>query len=296
MREELNGVFVPVTTPYCEDGSVNFAALKKNIEFYASTGLAGCHVLGTNGENKSLSMDEKLHIVKKVLKYRGNLKIIAGCAFESTWETIEAASEFASLGVDYITLMAPSYYKQRMTDRALFGYFTDVASSAGVPCIVYNAPMYCGGIVLSPELVKELCGHENIVAMKDSSVGNIENYLAAIDGRIDLLAGSANFFLNALISGCSGGVISLSTVFPELVVKLYELFAAKEYDEAFCLNKRILRLNKAISGKHGVAGVKYAMDLVGLSGGEPRAPLMPLDENDKRNMADFLVKEGMLHA
>ena len=220
--------------------------------------------------------------------------MIAGCAYESTWETIAAASQYSALGVDCITLMAPAYYKQRMTDKTLMRYFTEVASASEIPCIIYNAPMYCGGITLSAELMRELCRHENIVALKDSSVGNIDYYLAAVDGKIGVLAGSASFFLNALFSGCSGGIISLSTVFPELVCKLYDLFVQKNYGEALVLNRLILRLNKAISGKHGVAGVKYAMDLLGFEGGAPREPLLPLDENEKAEMAAFLSKEGVL--
>ncbi len=294
MKSQLNGVFVPITSPFLKSGPIDYKALEKNIEFYASTELVGCHVLGTNGENKSLSMDEKLRIVKTVIKKKGNLKVIAGCAFESTWETAASAEKYTDLGVDYVTLMAPSYYKQRMTDNILLNYFMDVASAVKVPCIIYNAPLYCGGIIISPGVIAELSKHENIIGLKDSSVGNIENYLDAVNGRIDILAGSANFFQAALMAGCSGGIISLSTVFPQLICKLYNLFIKKKYDEMIALNKRIIYINRSISGRYGVAGIKCAMDLAGISGGAPRAPLKMLDENEKTELASLLKREQLL--
>src|SRR5665647_966798 len=95
------------------------------------------------------------------------------------------------------------------------------------------------------------------------------------------MAGSANFFMTTLFMGGVGGVISLANAFPAITNQLYELTVAKEYEKAIALNDRILQLNKSVSGKGGVAAVKYAMDLAGLVGGNPRLPLMPLEEDIK---------------
>lgn len=291
-KKNIQGVYVPVTTPFRKNETVDYKALASNIEYYASQGLAGCHVLGTNGENKSLSQEEKLDVLKTVHAQKNKMIVVAGCAFESTGETIAMAGLYASCGADYLTLMAPSYFKQRMTDRVLYRYFTDVASASPVPCIIYNAPQNAAGIILSRELVHDLSWHENIVALKDSSIGNIENYLEVAGDRIDVLAGSANYFLNALLAGSSGGIISLATVYPKQVLQLFELFSNKQYEEALRINRHLIHLNKTISGKYGVAGLKYYMDLVDLKGGGVRLPLLPLSRREKRELALLFDQEA----
>jgi 4-hydroxy-2-oxoglutarate aldolase len=139
-----------------------------------------------------------------------------------------------------------------------------------------------------------LTKHPNIVGVKDSSTGNIESFLLAVRDNFNVMPGSANFFVNGLIMGAPGGVISLANVFPEITCKLYELTVAKKYDEAFKLNERVIQLNKTVSGTGGVAAVKYAMDLAGLYGGNPRLPLLPLADDIKKKIQDYLKKEELI--
>ncbi|MEN6339035.1 MAG: dihydrodipicolinate synthase family protein, partial [Clostridiaceae bacterium] len=158
----------------------------------------------------------------------------------------------------------------------------------------YCAPQFTGGITLSNSLVKQLAAHPNIVGMKDSSTGNMDGYLMAAPADFCVMAGSANFFLSALIGGATGGVISLANAFPEITVKLYDLFKAGAYSACFALNREILLLNGAVSGKGGVAAVKYAMDLAGFAGGYPRLPLLPLEEADKASIQRALSEKGLI--
>ena len=130
--------------------------------------------------------------------------------------------------------------------------------------------------------------------MKDSSKGNIEGFLFAVRDQMNVMAGSADFFMNTLFMGGTGGVVSLANVFPAIVNDLYKLILAKDYEKAFALNEKVLRLNKGVSGSGGVAGVKYGMDLAGLCGGEPRLPLLPLADDAKAKMETFLKKEGLI--
>ena len=94
--------------------------------------------------------------------------------------------------------------------------------------------------------------------------------------------------------GGSGGVVSLANVFPGIVNDLYKLICKEKYKEAFALNERVLQLNKGVSGAGGVAAVKYAMDLAGLRGGEPRLPLLPLPEENRIKIRTLLETEGMI--
>jgi 4-hydroxy-2-oxoglutarate aldolase len=295
MEKKLMGVFAPITTPFDETGEVAYDKLKDNMEFYAKSKLKGYLALGSNGENKSLTNDEKEKVLETIIKNKGPEQVVmAGCIFESTKETIEFARIAQGLNADFITLLPPSYFKKQMSDPVLLRYFTDVATSLTTPCLVYNAPQFCGGTTLSVNLVKDLAKHPNIVGIKDSSTGNIESFLLAVRDTFNVMPGSANFFVNGLIMGAPGGVISLANVFPEITCKLYELTVNKQYDEAFRLNEKILLLNKSVSGSGGVAAVKYAMDLAGLFGGNPRLPLLPLGDDAKQKIEDYLKKEGLI--
>jgi 4-hydroxy-2-oxoglutarate aldolase len=289
------GVFAPITTPFDSQGEVAYDKLKGNMGFYAKSPLKGYLALGSNGENKSLTNSEKAKVLETIINNKGKEQVVmAGCIFESTRETIEFAKTAQGLGTDFITLLPPSYFKKEMTDPVLLKYFTDVAGSLTTPCLVYNAPQFCGGTTLSVSLVRDLSRHPNIVGVKDSSTGNIESFLLAVRDVFNVMPGSANFFMNGLIMGAPGGVISLANVFPDITCKLYDLTVSKKYEEAFKLNERIIQMNKTVSGSGGVAAVKYAMDLAGLYGGDPRLPLLPLKEDLRTKIQDYLKKENLI--
>ena len=295
MDNRLKGVFAPITTPFTADGEVSWAGLEKNMETYAGSRLAGYLALGSNGENKSLSNPEKEKVLRTIVTRKGKGQLVmAGCIFESTKETIEYAKRFAELGADYLTLLPPSYFAKQMSDPVLLRYFTDVADAVRTPCLVYNAPQFSAGVTLSVGLVKDLAKHPNIVGMKDSSTGNIEGFLFAVRDQFNVMAGSANFFLSALFMGATGGVISLANAFPPIACDLYDLAVSRQYEKAIALNEKVLRLNKAVSGKGGVAAVKYAMDLAGLVGGNPRLPLLPLKDEDRDGLKKALEREEMI--
>jgi 4-hydroxy-2-oxoglutarate aldolase len=296
MEKNLMGVFAPITTPFDEKGEVAYNKLIDNMKFYAKSGLKGYLALGSNGENKSLTTEEKTKVLDTIIKHKGtNQFVMAGCIFESTKETIEFAKIAEGLGSDFITLLPPSYFKKEMTDGVLFRYFSDVANNVKKPCLVYNAPQFCGGTVLSVSLIKDLAKHPNIIGVKDSSnAANIESYLFAVRDSFNVIPGSANFFMNALFMGANGGVISLANIFPDMTCQLYDLVVAKKYEEAFKLNEKVIQTNKSVSGTGGVAAVKYAMDLAGLRGGNPRLPLLPLGDDVKKKIEDYLKKEGLI--
>jgi 4-hydroxy-2-oxoglutarate aldolase len=296
MEKNLMGVFAPITTPFDDKGEVAYDKLIDNMKFYARSGLKGYLALGSNGENKSLTTEEKTKVLDTIIRHKGDKQfVMSGCIFESTKETIEFAKIAEGLGSDFITLLPPSYFKKEMTDAVLLRYFSDVANSVKKPCLVYNAPQFCGGTVLSTGLIKDLAKHPNIVGVKDSSnAANIEGYLFAVRDVFNVIPGSANFFMNALFMGANGGVISLANVFPDMTCELYDLVVAKKYEEAFKLNEKVIQTNKSVSGTGGVAAVKYAMDLAGLYGGLPRLPLLPLGDDTKKKIEDYLKKEKLI--
>ena len=294
-NNRLHGVFAPLSTPFGSNESLDIKGLSSNMERYAESGLHGFLALGSNGENKSLMLEEKFMVLEAVIKNRAkNQPVIAGCIAESLRETLYTARKAESLGCEFVALLPPNYFRRQMTDSVLIRYFTDVADAVRIPCILYNAPAFSGGLMLSPKIVRELASHPNIVGIKDSSAGYIDSYLSVVPDDFTVLAGSINNFFQGLMSGAAGGVISLANSFPQLPLQLYELFETGRYKECIILNRRLLRINNAVSGKGGVASVKASMDLAGFAGGIPRRPLLPLSVEEQGKLAQTLREEGLL--
>ncbi len=294
INKRLQGVFCPLTTPFDDDGRLNTDKLEKNMARYAASPVHGYLILGSNGENKSLRMEEKIRVVKTAVEgKRKDQTAMVASIFESTEETIEFAQIAEELGADFITLLPPSYFKKAMTDEVLIRYFTDVASAVRTPCLLYHAPQFSGTVTFSSRVVEECAKHPNIAGMKDSS-GDMQKHLLNDYGSgFAMMSGSANTFMEALLLGASGGVISLADCVPEVVTRLYQLIIDKKYDEAVQLNRGILIANQKISGKYGVAGVKAAMDICGFSGGIPRLPLLPLKDQDRESLRSVIESLGI---
>jgi 4-hydroxy-2-oxoglutarate aldolase len=293
-RERLSGVFAPVTTPFDEKGNLLFEKMRSNIQKLNSSQLRGYLVLGTNGEFRSLSTEEQMDVLKAVVQSASSDKIImAGTGAESTYVSIDLCRQAAEIGAHYGSLITPFFFAKKMSDKALIQHFVKVAEASPIPVLLYNNPGVTG-ITMSTAVIKEVSSHPKIVGMKDSSPGNLSAYLLNAKPTFSLLAGSANFFFTGLMMGAVGGVLSLADVIPDPCCKLYELGKAQNLEEGRALQYRLMKFNEMVSGKFGVAGVKAAMDFAGFYGGPPRAPLLPLTEDEKRNLKDNLVAAGCL--
>jgi 4-hydroxy-2-oxoglutarate aldolase len=278
MFSPISGIIAPIVTPFLPDEQVDLRGLKKNIRAYAKTSLSGYFMLGTNGESRCLSEVEKLKIIEAVLQEKSPEQVlIVGTGYESTFLTISFTCEVAKLGINYASVIPPSYYKKHLTDEALLSYYHEIADVSPIPVMIYNAPGYIG-TTISTNLLTALSEHPNIAGLKDSSPGQIFQYLVSCKENFAILSGTVNTLLPALLLGASGGVVSLANIFPDLCTELLEIQRKGELTKALPLHTRLVQLNKAISGSFGVAGVKYAMDVIGYVGGLPRRPLLPLKE------------------
>ena len=293
-RERLSGVFAPITTPFRDD-QVDEEGLAYNIEKMNCTGLAGYFALGTNGEFKSLAMEERWRVLDLVVKNRAKDKVImAGCAAESTHESMGLVRRAAELGADMASLLMPSFFAKKMTVEVMERYVRRIADSSPLPVVLYNNPGVAAGVTIRAELLRRLAGHPRLIGIKDSSKETFrENLTAAVPG-FSVLAGSASFFLELLRAGGIGGVLSLANVFPDQCVRLYQAYAAGKAQEADRLNALLVELNSRVSGSFGVAGVKAAMDLAGYRGGEPRHPHLGLKPPEVDQLRAALQASGFL--
>jgi len=294
MAKALAGIFAPITTPFVDE-EVSIDQLKENMKKYAKSSLAGIFALGSNGESKSLTEDEKIETLNVILAEKSeNQLVMAGTGYESTRETIRFSKKVAEVGADFVSVVTPSYFKKRLTDEAMVQYYTDIADAVPIPVLVYNAPGFTG-MTLTPKVIGKLAAHPNIAGMKDSSTGNMNNYILAAGGApFCVLAGTISTLFSALPIGATGGVVSLADAFPEPPCDLYDRFVSGDMEGARELHFKLYALNRAVSGSFGVAGVKYAMELGGLHGGDPRLPLLPLKEEDQQSIRDAVELAGLV--
>jgi 4-hydroxy-2-oxoglutarate aldolase len=219
--------------------------------------------------------------------------VMAGAGYESTHFTIEFGKKVAALGADFVSLVTPSYFKKSLTDDALIRYYTDVADALSIPVLAYNAPGFTG-MTLSDKVVEKISQHPNIAGMKDTSPGNMSSYLSVCGEQFDVLAGTISILYTAMVLGAAGGVVSLGDAFPDPCCELYETWAKGDLPGARKLHYTLFRLNQSVSGASGVAGVKYAMELGGYYGGNPRLPLLPITEEGKKRIRDAAAAAGVI--
>jgi dihydrodipicolinate synthase/N-acetylneuraminate lyase len=177
----LSGIFPPITTPFNPDGEIYYKKIEANVERYSRTPVAGMVVLGSTGEAILLSDQERRDVLKTALAAAAPHKVmIAGTGIESAHETLRLTEYAAELGYDAAMVRTPHYYKKQMWPANLLAFYRTVADRSALPIIIYNFPQ-ATGYDIPAEVVIELAGHPNIVAIKESS-GNLDKVKAMVEG------------------------------------------------------------------------------------------------------------------
>ncbi len=293
MPKKLSGISAPISTPFV-DGEVAYDRLRSNVQKYSETALAGFFALGSNGESMFLNESEKLKVLEVVLQEKADHQIVmAGAGYESTRQTISFSNQVAEMGADFVSILTPSYFKKRLTDDAMIGYYTEVANAVAIPVIAYNAPGFTG-MTLTPKVVEVISRHPNVIGMKDTSRGNMSTYLSVAGNDFDILSGTVSTLFESMLLGAAGGVVSLANAFPAPCCELYEACKAVDLDKARRLHYMLIKLNKSVSGSFGVVGVKYAAEVAGYHGGDPRKPLLPINEEGRLSIRKAIEEAGLM--
>jgi len=293
----LEGVFPPLATPFKHD-ELDVDALKRNIRKYNAAGLSGYLVLGSNGEGVYLNEKEKRLVLEAAREVIPEHKVyMAGVGQESTRETKRWVRIAADAGADCALIVTPHFYKGMMTSEALKKHYGAIAESAPIPILVYNVPQFTG-INLSPSVIEDLAGHENIVGIKDSSgnIGQLAEIIRRTPSDFAVFVGSAPVFFPALCVGAVGGILAVANVIPETCVSLHNKVKEGKFEEAKRLQYDLIPLARWVTTKRGIGGLKMAMDEMGYEGGAPRQPLRrPVEEREdlEKLLVPFLDERVM---
>ncbi len=217
-------------------------------------------------------------------------KLLAGAGAESTAETIERTKRAAELGYDAALVKTPHYYKPAYKPEVLIAHYRRVADESPIPVMLYSIPQFTG-IALGAAEAAALAEHPNIIGIKDSS-GNVQGVaeiVAATPPAFQVLVGAAASVYPSLVIGARGAILALACALPEKCVAVFDLVRQGHHGEARELQSILLRASKLIVSEMGIAGVKFAMDQRGYRGGVPRLPLVPLHQEQKKRLNDFLA-------
>ena len=289
MKELPSGILPPLVTTFRKD-CFDAKAYAANIQYFNTTSLAGYVVLGSNGESVYLSDIEAIEVVETAAAAREEDKtIIVGTGRESTKATIDFTKRSARAGADAALVVPPSYYRSAMTESALEFHFRSVADASDIPILLYHVPKFCP-VSFEPKLVHSLSSHPNIVGMKDTSADMVflTTCLKERSDGFKIYVGTANILLAGLVLGADGGVLALANIAPQECVSLYGMVERGELEAARKVQYRLLPVNQAVTSRFGIAGLKLAIDSIGLQGGEARRPIEPLSRNEEEELQAIL--------
>ena len=295
-RKMLAGVMAPAATPFAANGDVDAAAFMANARAHLAAGLSGIVVTGSTGEAALLSEEERLVLVDAARAVVSEDRwLVAGIGAESTRLTIARAHSAARRGADMVLVVPPHYYGAGvLTPESLRAHYLRVADASPAPVLLYNIPKFTH-LVLEPALVAELATHDNVLGMKDSAgdVERLARYLESQGDDFTVLTGHAPTLARAIALGVRGAILAVSLFAPSLALDVLRLAMELGEDAASEVQARLTPLGRDVAGALGPAGIKAAMEIVGLTGGEPRAPLLALGALDRARVAEMLAAAGV---
>ena len=300
MMRSLGGVLAPITTPFDAGGELSVSDLRRNVEALLGAGLDGIVVAGSTGEAPLLEEHERGALVAATRSLVPTDRwLLAGVGAEGTRETVHRARSAAERGADAVLVVAPHYFTSAVEppvrDAQLRAHYLQVADASPVPVVLYSIPKYMH-FPLGPELVAELARHENVVGIKDSSgdPALLGGYLAVARAeRFVVLTGSGGGLAPALAAGAVGGILAVALFAPSLALAVRDAHRRGDAAAAADVQRRLVPLAREIVAGMGVAGVKAALDAVGLAGGDPRTPLLPATAEERKRVAALLADAGV---
>lgn len=285
----LDGIFVPNVTPFKRKGDVDEEALRTCIRFWVDGGVSGLVPCGSNGEAPYLSREDRRKVIETVLdEVNDKVPIVAGTGSMSTQETIMFTKDAKDLGVDAALVVTPFYFK--LSSREICEHYEVLLGAVDLPVILYNVPKFTGFCMEPAVICKLAVEYENVVGVKDSSgsIGSITEIIRLVGNKISVLAGTADLILPTLMLGGSGAVVAVANVFPKMC-RLYEAFRKADYKEACKLQQHVSFLNEVLVREHNqISAIKEALRLLGIPGGYPRRPALPLANDERKDIENVL--------
>jgi len=278
----LRGVYTPIVSPFDGNDKIDYAVLEQVIDHVIDGGVAGVIPCGTTGEYYALNVEERTDVMKFVQKAVGDrAELIAGTNSTATRDIISFNKLAKDLGYKAV-MLAPPFYSLPTQDE-LHQHFNMLLDAVDIPIVLYNFPARAG-VEISMDVVLRLAAHPNVIGVKESS-GDFARFLQMISDITDhsqIVAGSDDQAFDYFAWGVQSWIAGASSVTPRQHVDVLEaalngdLIQSRE-----CMRKILPLLQNMESGKYNQKA-KYGCELAGIAVGNTRAPLMPLNDEEKQ--------------
>lgn len=287
------GSLVALVTPFGGNNRVDYASLKRLIDFHVEQGSDGLVIAGTSGESPTLKRSEHIELIGRAVEIAGGrIPIVAGTGSNSTYQSIELSKAVADSRLAAYMAVVPYYNKP--TQEGLFQHYTAIADGIDKPLLMYNVPGRTG-VDMLPETVARLARHDNIFGLKEATgdLGRLRQIQALVDEDFMLYSGD-DFTLCPFIQQGGHGVVTVSgNVVPAQVARLCRLAREGKAEEAKALDDSLQPLNKALFVESNPIPVKWAVSQMGLIGPNIRLPLTPYSEKHHEDMRSAMRLAGV---
>ncbi len=290
----FEGAGVAIVTPFSSDGSINFDALGKMIDFQIENHTDALIVCGTTGEASTLTDDEQIETIRFAAeRAKKRVPVIAGAGSNDTAHGIELCKRCAKVGADGLLIVTPYYNKT--TQKGLIRYYTDMAAATDLPVIMYSIAGRTG-VNITPVTVEELAKIENIVAIKEASgnISQVAEIAHRTQGDLDIYSGNDDQIVPLLSLGGKGVISVLSNVAPKYTHDMVSAYLSGNCAEATRLQLDCLGLVKALFLEVNPIPVKAALNMMGMNAGGYRAPLIEMEESNRLVLEKAMKNFGLI--
>ena len=288
------GSIVALVTPMREDGSVDYATLRRLIDWHIAEGTQCIGVVGTTGESPTVSMDENCEIIRVAVEHAaGRVPIMAGTGANNTREAIELTRFAKQVGADCHLSVVPYY--NRPSQEGIYQHFKTIAEAVELPMVLYNVPGRTVADML-PDTALRLSQLPGVVGIKEAS-GNIERACHLIKHApkgFAVYSGDDGTAVALMLLGGQGNVSVTANVAPRLMQELCAAAIEADVRRARALHLRLLPLHKQLFCEPSPAPAKWAMGQLGLCGPAVRLPMTTLTAAGQALVGQALRESGLL--
>jgi 4-hydroxy-tetrahydrodipicolinate synthase len=293
--QPITGSIPALITPMLEDGSVDYASLRKLIDWHIAEGTDCIGVVGTTGESPTVNVEEHREIIRvSVEQAKGRVPIMAGCGANSTAEAIELAKFAKSVGADCQLQVVPYYNKP--TQEGMYQHFKAIAEAVpDLPIILYNVPGRSVADMLH-DTVLRLAQVPGIVGIKEAT-GNIERaqwLIRDLPKEFAVYSGDDPTAVALMLCGGKGNVSVTANVAPRLMHELCVAAMAGNVQKAMEIQFKLMPVHKNLFVEANPIPVKWAMKRMGLCGGTLRLPMTELSTPQQPVVEAALRASGLI--
>ena len=281
MKNKILGVYAVVCTAFDKEGNFDEPAYRRHLRYLLDDcGVHGIIPVGSTGEFAFMTCEERTRVVKAAIdEVSSRVPVFVGAAACATRETITYCHQAEQLGADGVMVVAPYY--GHLSQEELYQHYATIAEKTNLPIILYNNPGASGSDVL-PKTILRLADFDHIAAVKESTgiMQRATDIMRLCGNKVQVLCGCDTLVLEMFAMGVEGWVAAPANVIGKQCVHLYELAVVKnDYEKARDLYYRVLPVNDLFesTGQY-VQLAKAGLELMGMSIGKPRPPLLPPDE------------------